>query len=176
MTHSDVCVWARGDSVCIGIANNLCKPFEASCQHLHALTRSSVSIIQTGRCASCHIHTVNGNLCQPARLSDSVLMLPFCFATKRSQFLLVLQAAKRARDSDYEDGASEEEERPKKHSRAAALASSKAQPAALMTSKRVNCRERCFFADFSTERLYLDYLTLGSQLPHHKLPKPCLIE
>ncbi|DBA82190.1 hypothetical protein WJX77_010418 [Trebouxia sp. C0004] len=46
-------------------------------------------------------------------------------------------AAKRSRDSESEDDASQEEERPKKHSRAAALASSKAQPAALMTSKRV---------------------------------------
>lgn len=46
-------------------------------------------------------------------------------------------AAKRPRDSESEDDAREEEERPKKHSRAAALASSKAQPAALMTSKRV---------------------------------------
>jgi len=73
----------------------------------------------------------------PARLSNSVMVLPCCFATKRSQVLHVLQAAKRARDSDSEDDASEEEEQPKKHSRAAALASSKAQPAALMTSKRV---------------------------------------
>lgn len=48
-----------------------------------------------------------------------------------------LQAAKRSRDSESEEEESEEDERPKKHNRAAALASSKAQPAALMTSKRV---------------------------------------
>ncbi|DBB06189.1 TPA: hypothetical protein ACH3X3_009738 [Trebouxia sp. C0006] len=46
-------------------------------------------------------------------------------------------AAKRSRDRESEDDDSEEEDRPKKHSRAAALASSKAQPVALMTSKRV---------------------------------------
>lgn len=84
--------------------------------------------------ASCDIHTVNGS---PPDWQILLWCSHFTLLTKRSQFLLVSQAAKRPRDSESEDDASEEEERPKKHSRAAALASSKAQPAALMTSKRV---------------------------------------
>jgi len=86
---------------------------------------------------------------QPARLSYSVMVLPFCFATKQSQVLHVSQAAKRSRDRESEDDDSEEEDRPKKHSRAAALASSKAQPVALMTSKRVKLLCILFLPRFS---------------------------